>query len=76
MTNGFRYPPLEFLTFVLLYPTSVSELINGWFTDMFTWVIIIGLENNIWGVPTTLVVVASSFKFLLKFLHIEILHDP
>ncbi len=43
---------------------------------MFTQVVIIGLVNTIWGVPTTLIVVVSSQEFLLKFLPIETPLNP
>jgi hypothetical protein len=43
---------------------------------MFTQLVIIGLVNTIWGVPTTLVIATGGSKLLLKFLPTEILLYP
>ncbi len=75
-TYGTWYPPLGFVVFTLLYlPTSI-ELINGRFAILFTWIVIIGLVNTIWSVPTTLIIVVGSVKLQLKFLLVETPFDP
>ncbi len=66
--NGYQYPPLGFVAFVLLYSPIAIEFISGRFVVMFTWIVVIGLINTIWGVPTTPVEVVFSAKLQLKFL--------
>ncbi len=76
MTNGSRYPPLVFPTFVLLYPLEVIKLIGGQSTILFKWIVIIRLVNTIRGVPTTPIISIGSPELLLKFLPIKTPFDP
>jgi len=57
---GSWYPPLGFATSALLYPSTAIEFISGQYVVMFTWVVIIGLVNTIWGVPTTPIIVIGN----------------
>jgi hypothetical protein len=54
-----------------LYPPTAIEFISGWFVVLFTWIVVIGLVNTIWGVRTTPIVIVSSAKLQLKFLIVE-----
>ncbi len=78
MIDGFWYPPLGFLASIFLYPPTSIELIDGRSTILFTQVVIIVLVNTIWGVPTTLIIVASSSELLLKVFPSKTppIHDP
>jgi hypothetical protein len=75
-TDGFQYIPLGFVAFVFLYPPIAIVFISGQYVIMFTWVVIIGLVNTIWGVPTILVVAFGSIELWFKFLPVEIPPNP
>jgi hypothetical protein len=71
-THGYWYLHPEFVASTFLYLPTTIELIGGRLRFLFTWIIIIGLVNTIWGVPTTPIVIIDNVvfrfnSFLLRF---------
>ncbi len=68
MIDGPWHSPFGFYTFILLYPPTIIELIGGLSMVLCTWVVIIGLVNTIYGVPTTPLFTTNSLELLFKLL--------
>ncbi len=71
-THGYWYPHPEFVASTFLYLPTTIELIGGRLRFLFTWIIIIGLVNTIWGVPTTPIVTIGNVVFRFKIFFVEI----
>jgi hypothetical protein len=59
-----------------MYPLAAIKFIGGQSKVLFTWVIIIGLVNNIWGVSIILVVAIGNVELPFNFLRAKTSHNP
>jgi len=72
ITHGYWYLHPEFVASTFLYLPTTIEPIGGRLRFQFTWIIIIGLANTIWGVPTTPIVSIGNIVFRFTFYFAEI----